>query len=274
MTIGEAIKASYALPLIKWRDALRAFWPLVLAVAANIVLMMGGLSIVPTMQMDEVTAEQMQSRVAAVESFVLVMVPAVLYLAFLTARGAVSWHRGLILGTPVPITPPWPNGRAIVYGMLVVLIGIAQALLQAFVVIPIVLGFIGSPAEIAAGVVQPNSPTALAIVIVSYVAYAFAITVLAGLMMSLPGTALKGAQGAGSGERYISRRYVAWVVIGTTFVIPFAITMLSTVLNIQSALFLVVIVVLQYYASLVALTGLSMAYRYGTWPERLDRLGA
>lgn len=252
MSITEAIRASYGLPIVKWRDVLRAFWPLVVVVAFIIWVTIDGMfPLVGTAKDGE-----------AALAFLFVL--GALYLAFLTARGAVSWHRSLILGTPVPITPPWPNWRAVVYGLLVVLIGIAQALLQAFVVIPIALALLGAGDEAALGMGAPHSPANLAIILVSYLAYAFAITVVAGLLMSLPGTALKGTSGDDRGERIIYRRYVAWVLIATTLAIPFAMTMVSLIVPFSSVPLLIGSTVLHYYASIVALSGLSMAYRYGT----------
>ena len=243
MNASTAISAAYLFPIQRTREAVKAFWP-VLAVSTAYLLL--GFTSVPSAQSVNVPLALIGFAVA-------------IYGVFLTVRGAVSWHRHFILGEPVPWTPLVPGSVSFRYAMWFIAISIIAfpiILMFGFVLLPI-LGALGidplegdNPAALFASVTLLNAVSSALI-------YTVILAILAPLVLMLPDVAVGSAAPDTNGLAPIRTILIATAVPLTV------VSALSVLLVLVVGPYVVGIVriLLGWYASLVALTGLSLAYR-------------
>lgn len=242
MTPSNAILAAHALPFQRVGEALRAFWPLVafwvlgFFVSANIA---GGL--VDT----------------NVGGFFLLAFFVFIYVALLSARGAVQWHRMMILGEPVRWTVPLPNGASFRYFG----VGLGVGLVFGIVYVVASLIVIGPLFALIAGPTDAGDPNGVRLVgivfqVIAFALYAGVLALLAGLILALPSSAV------GDAERPTPNGAVRRILIGTALPVAFVVAIIGTLAGpVLPTLLAAVLTALNIYGSLVALTGLSIAYR-------------
>lgn len=239
---NRIVAAAYASPLSDPIAVLRAFWPSAIAYGVWLfsVFSFGrsGFSV------------QLVDNPAAFFALILV----VIYFALLSVRGAISWHRHVILGEAVPWTPLLPDGRTFRYltwSIVVSLVGGLTIALIGVVVFSVLYGAI--PASTV-----PSTPSIEIQVISAVVAtaiYALAIVALARLAMGLPQTAVDAADSDWSAQVPVRK-----ILLATA--IPLA--LVGSLLPVFGGGVVVMVMgaALNAYALLVALTGLSLAFRF------------
>lgn len=243
MNAGQAILAAHALPLQRFGEAVRAFWPL---------LAMWGLIVAAALAIGVAFEPQGGS----IGAWGLLVPVVAIYALLLAARGAVSWHRMMILGERVPWTPVVPGGSGLRYAGWVIALGLLFGLVYiavaAVVLGPLVASFF------AGGDTSPESVRRINLIVQvpAFLIYAAILALLAGPILNLPKSAV------GAGERPHANGTARWTLIGSALPLALLASVLQALLG--PALGVVgaaLLVVLNTYASLVALTGLSIAYR-------------
>lgn len=243
---SKIVAAAYLIPLQNIGAAVRAFWPtLLLALTPFLLLLVFDAS-------SEITPQD-----GAV--WFVVVLSLGIYWAFLTAKGAVQWHRHLILGEPIGWTSLVPNATDLRYVLWTIAVGILTLIVLfgiGLVLIPIILS-VGS-AQDATGPVSTDG-NILTALIVNALASVIVIFLLASFIIKLPSVAV-----ASHDDEAASISTVRKVLLMTALPLALVSTLLSHLLIPYSAnpLVSVGLTIFNWYVSLVALSGLSLAYRW------------
>lgn len=255
MTPSNAILAAHALPFQRTGEALRAFWPLVVAWVLGLLLgSQGG-------------GQPVQVTGGEGAALVGVILALVIYTSLVAARGAVAWHRMMILGEPVGWTPPVPNGASLRYAAIVLGVGLVFVvvyLIAAAVVVGPLFALFAGPTAAAADAGGDLRLVNVVFQAIAFAIYAGVLALLAGLVLALPSSAVEDP------DRPRPDGAARRILVGTALPVAFIISVLSVLAGpVLPTLLAIVLTVLNIYGSLVALTGLSVAYRAarGHMPE-------
>ena len=236
MPLGATLRAAYAMPLRRPGAALRAFWPPVLLFVAAWVqaLLLPPFVLRPG------------------DPLFFAVLVALLYMLLLTARGATAWHRMLILGDRVPWTPPWPDPRGLRYALWTLGLTLLIVLLY--------WGFflyVAPPLLRAAGPI----PGIISLKGLSYLLWIASIAVLASPILRLPATSVD--RRSGSVPLGLNVRALLLLTTVPAMLASDLLPVLVWSIAITPGFLLganILATLLDAYAGLVGLTGLSLAF--------------
>ena len=170
---------------------------------------------------------------------------------FVACRCAVVWHRHLLLSERAIWTPPWPNGLALRYALWLMVLFLLGGAVQIVLVLPLIAMF--EPV--------PSRSFAIAVSVIGVLTYSAIIALLAPMAIRLPGIAIEDGGRSRDPSRENLDAPIRTVLIATAVpivVLGSLVSLLAPVIGWVAAT--VLLVLLQAYQSIVALTGLTEAY--------------
>lgn len=256
-------KVAYLAPFASPLAIVQAFWPVILFYAAAAVFGLQSVVLGGTVA-SETSDTETPIALGLPTSVLILFVAGSIYAWLLAARGAVAWHRHMILGESITWTPPIPSGHSLRYAIWGVVIWLLVGLASSFVIAPLIFLFASAtegPASLSTnGAVQVGAYPVLLNAVLSAALYALIILVFARLAMWLPQVAVDAADNDWY-DHVPVRRILLLTAVPLSFVssllpaIPFG--------SVTTALQFVV----GGYALLVALSGLSIAFRLRRTPR-------
>ena len=251
-------KAAYLAPFANPLGVLRAFWHVIVAYA--VLIAFNPVQFEQPVPLDpNGEANLMVPRLETVVFFVLLGI----YVWLLAMRGAVAWHRHIILGERIAWTPPVPSWHGLRYGLwglvIALIVGLVAGVFATFVFVP--LSFLeGDSISISSNGTLAMGAFGTAVnALLSAAVQVLLILLLARVAMWLPQVAVEAAD-----NDWDHRVPVRSILLATAVPLAFVSALIQPAPD-TGVNAIAVMVALQMivggYRLLVALSGLSLAFR-------------